>query len=1188
MTDPASILSALEALLEEFFSPSCTNERKRVIEEQLSNFSRQSDACQLCVAFLHQTQNGYVLMFCVNLVEGVVQRSWLRMMSDEKAQVRKNVSELLVRSVTGASPSSVGGAIGGSQLPDGTFPTLPVFVRNKLCKLMVNIGRFDWPHFYPDFFNYIFQMIHNPPTRLVGIIMLRTSSEEFAAPKDDLCASRKKELRHLLNNIVPQMLTTVTGVLDGVLVSCQRSSSTPPPSPLHHSQQQPAQQQSSVAGTRGPAGGFLISTKRPLNPHRPLDTESREIALACLATLEHLTSWVAIGSNFGPSMLHTLFAFIALGCGDRSDLNAEVAVAAIGVVNELIYKKCFTQKDTQACLAVVFQNTLETLQLVTSPSPSGGGVDCSRSSRLRDLDECLIGKLAELVHILLDSHLARFPDEQPCEGAVHHFLQLAQVFTFGIRSPVQYRGSLETWLSFLEQVESSRKAAKFKQLLATVLHETLDKLMTERHPAYLEMPWGSPTSGKTDSEWETYLSKSLQVVAKMSDVDLEETCGQLLPAWQRVVGSFEAGNCSPGSLRDLASLSRAVGCLSAALNTSAYKETNHVAQVSAKLVDDLMRVIRRAEAILAHHQQQTVRADHRALVDTLIQVECECLASIQSFLYLLSGALLQHHGTPHSSVVGARERTATDIAELALEVLLNYRARGGVASGAEAAGVLVSLTAAFRLPRFVDDLLPNLVSAVSSSLLLATHVTSSDTYGSLELQVPAKCSVAVQNVCLLPWSDTNLIASSVDQRWELRGGHYEALLTILLPCTQQHSLNSSSNSGQSILTATNNNLSSSNLNNNNNHVEQQGQLMHQFLNEGDLASQAATIARKFRVAATLLEAIGSAGGIVRTKALQAQGWNLLLETATVLTANGRPEFMIAEAVIPFYKACAQVMPLQKLDHSLDRLLESIAALPALAFDSIDPKLEPYLEAVLDFLKVVLGSPAKGNIFLGRILGLALRLWSKASASQSSNLRPALIQLLHEVVSQHWRYFFPANVASLLSASGSPALDADVEHRGELVAIMNAYGCCLLQQGDLETFGLVLRSLGELQTKWNLFQRPIFRVAAGENECGLLGQFIGVLLRCLLQRSHDLLREEMLHLVFAMANTMPLDAFHQIYLPQFLMQIESLDNYQREQLVRGFHIQSDLPSFTENLNSFLTDIRYYVVCTQTLPASSVVI
>lgn len=66
----------------------------------------------------------------------------------------------------------------------------------------------------------------------------------------------------------------------------------------------------------------------------------------------------------------------------------------------------------------------------------------------------------------------------------------------------------------------------------------------------------------------------------MSEIDLEETCGQLLPIWDRLVGSFEAGNCSPASLRDLASFSRAVGCLPAALDAPAFKDTNHVAQVS--------------------------------------------------------------------------------------------------------------------------------------------------------------------------------------------------------------------------------------------------------------------------------------------------------------------------------------------------------------------------------------------------------------------------------------------------------------------------------------------------------------------------------------------------------------------------------------------------------------------------------
>ena len=35
---------------------------------------------------------------------------------------------------------------------------VPSFIRNKLVKLVVDIGRIDWPHFYPDFFPSILQV----------------------------------------------------------------------------------------------------------------------------------------------------------------------------------------------------------------------------------------------------------------------------------------------------------------------------------------------------------------------------------------------------------------------------------------------------------------------------------------------------------------------------------------------------------------------------------------------------------------------------------------------------------------------------------------------------------------------------------------------------------------------------------------------------------------------------------------------------------------------------------------------------------------------------------------------------------------------------------------------------------------------------------------------------------------------
>lgn len=38
----------------------------------------------------------------------------------------------------------------------------PHFIRNKLLKLIVDIARYDWPHFYPDFFMNICKVTDRP------------------------------------------------------------------------------------------------------------------------------------------------------------------------------------------------------------------------------------------------------------------------------------------------------------------------------------------------------------------------------------------------------------------------------------------------------------------------------------------------------------------------------------------------------------------------------------------------------------------------------------------------------------------------------------------------------------------------------------------------------------------------------------------------------------------------------------------------------------------------------------------------------------------------------------------------------------------------------------------------------------------------------------------------------------------
>ena len=39
------------------------------------------------------------------------------------------------------------------------YTAAPMFIRNKLIKLIVDIARSDWPHFYPEFFTQILTLL---------------------------------------------------------------------------------------------------------------------------------------------------------------------------------------------------------------------------------------------------------------------------------------------------------------------------------------------------------------------------------------------------------------------------------------------------------------------------------------------------------------------------------------------------------------------------------------------------------------------------------------------------------------------------------------------------------------------------------------------------------------------------------------------------------------------------------------------------------------------------------------------------------------------------------------------------------------------------------------------------------------------------------------------------------------------
>lgn len=61
---------------------------------------------------------------------------WVGVASQDKAELRSCLPKLLL----------------------SQHALLPFFIRNKLCKVIVDIGRQDWPMFYHDFFSNTLQV----------------------------------------------------------------------------------------------------------------------------------------------------------------------------------------------------------------------------------------------------------------------------------------------------------------------------------------------------------------------------------------------------------------------------------------------------------------------------------------------------------------------------------------------------------------------------------------------------------------------------------------------------------------------------------------------------------------------------------------------------------------------------------------------------------------------------------------------------------------------------------------------------------------------------------------------------------------------------------------------------------------------------------------------------------------------
>jgi len=214
-------------------------------------------------------------------------------------------------------------------------------------------------------------------------------------------------------------------------------------------------------------------------------------------------------------------------------------------------------------------------------------------------------------------------------------------------------------------------------------------------------------------------------------------------------------------------------------------------------------------------------------------------------------------------------------------------------------------------------------------------------------------------------------------------------------------------------------------------------------------------------------------------------------------------------------------------------------------------------------------------FLPSIISFVMnQIYPIVSKRPSPEIKAVLYELLFQLLLNNWRYFFPANILSHMDNDSNDPIENEVE----FFNIMESFGHSFLQE-DIAVFKQNLVALETLNSKHKLYSKIQFR------SC-MLYPFLQILLHALVQKSHDLLQEEICSSIYSMA-AVDFAAYHQQFLPKFLASIqEELSGSQQAELVKNYKMVEDLPSFVQNIRQFMNDLRYFLILNKSVPAGSV--
>ncbi|CAH1116071.1 unnamed protein product [Phaedon cochleariae] len=1052
-------LAALENLIEEFFNPMTNNNRKHEIESQLNYFKTLPCLSNYCVYFIMNTTSQYVKMFALCTLETVITQQWSNIEWSSKEEVKNTIQNCFVEQ----------GLIS------------PHYLRHKYSKLLIEIARHDWPGFYPNFFNNIVELLKTDGNQLIGLVLLRMTSEEFmgiqAMFKD---SDRKQEIVRLLHQHIPEVLEILENILENLGSKPRHTSTaTPPPSPAHPSSSPPpAVQPAAHSGTGG--------------PFRRIDDKA--LAKEALQTVQHLFTWVPF-QIIPRRMIEAVFGFTIVSSYSQDD--DDMCVLAMSTLNELLYRKCIPP-ESHEFFVQLYHQIMGWLRELTSSS-----------NRIDTMDPAFMEKLSELLILMIEHHMWRL--ESDPEFTMVEFLSPLFQLTMQFTVVQSYLCCLSVWAAFMKQMKQ-QNVKKYSEVFVGLITALLKKFQFTYNSSQLNLIDDKLLDEDNQTEWQVFFKSTVEVIAMVAEFSPHDTFSLVIAPWkicydifrnmehavdyQTQTLKFQISETEKLGyvLKDFSSLTQTLTRLASVYIDS---DSENQGQLSMPIMNSLFEKILECASIINKVRFYDLKIGDSRITECFIEIHGQLLAALKTLLV-------------RTTRKNDNIENIDPLLDLTLP-LLRSRPAAPPRIAHSAAHLFLGLSDAAFAPHVV--VLPQVGQFVAEAPML--RFADADT-------ASVVCK-AVSNLLLKSWG--NLSQADSEQRSAMVNTFFDRLTNdfrSLSPITPEESV-------RTVVERTLPSLS----------------IITENCQNLPMASKKLMAAA---IRPTVQHALYLFPTFVRYKEISNHILIFFLNVMGVLQQ---------QLGVEDTKNAVQVFLQVTMNEHQEGTMTS-------------------LDKLVQILQLVVEAPGNAwKTFLPGVLQLCMESVYPLVVSQAGNcpdVFAALLALLYRILLHRWQYFYVSQVRLGYSPGCSDSeIGPDHPQKPEqLLAILQVFGQALLQQ-DMNIFRLSLVALEDLNGKWKLYHKAIFRN-------NLLSEFLTVLIKCLLDKSQSSLSEDIQVVVYNMA-AVNFDEFFSAFLVRFVQNMEGVTPQQCEILLRNFvhNHDKDLPTFVNNLQNFVKEAQHYRMC-----------